>query len=226
MDDLPAACAALEKAGWRRRLTGDNIESYLAEEGYACQFFRQESAGRSVLVELHFRLWGMVAEGLDAELLQESHDRSEAFAGFRSLAPAYAYLIAALHGWTRTRPRKLVDFRDLDAILCRESAAGERVELAARVVELARRWSLELPTCLGAEVAAQLWPESGHEQIVAALEVDLGRWEGRPLVRLRQGGIDQVALSGVVLGRLLAGRASRAGWKSVWRRVWAHPGVV
>ena len=55
MDDLPAACAALEKAGWRRRLTGDNIESYLAEEGYACQFFRQESAGRSVLVELHFR---------------------------------------------------------------------------------------------------------------------------------------------------------------------------
>ena len=223
---LEAARAVLTASGWTCRETSPRAQRFVAEEGYTYHFSGNDSPTLPAsLVEIHFRLWGMVPEGLEVEILEAARADPEDPVGCLRVEPAHAYLIAAIHGWTRSAPRDLADWRDLERIASTIGRAGAELTAAA-IVARARRWSVELPVCLSAEVAARLWPGSVHEQVVRALEPAL-RWiEGRELGRLRQGGLDAVTLSRVVLARLLAGRSSRAGWRSVWRRVWAHPGVV
>ena len=220
-----AACAALGEAGWLLRERGRRARQFLVEEGYTCHFSgRAREDLPDVLVELHFRLWGLVPEGLESEILMEARGSEAAQSGPFRLSPAHAYLLAATHGWTRTKPYDLVDYRDLQAVL--SGAGAERAAVADAIVERARRWSLQLPVCLSACVAARLWPGGGHETVADRLEERLTWVEKREVERLRQGGLDAVSLPRLVMARLLSGRPSRAGWRSVWRRAWAHPGVV
>lgn len=218
--DLDRARASLLSAGWKAHETTDRQLRFLEQEGYTSHF-----SGRGVSLELHFRLWGLTPEGMGAEMLQEARPNDDGPGGGLRLLPAHAYLIAAVHGWNRTSPRDLGDWRDLQAILT-HSMVDDREAFAAMVVEGARRWSLQLPVSLSAEVAAALWPDAGHQAISGALEPELRLAERRVLADLRTATLDDVPLSRVVLARLLAGRESRAGWRSVWRRIWSHPGVV
>ena len=88
------------------------------------------------------------------------------------------------------------------------------------------RWELELPVALSAFVADRLWPSRVHETVLDGLQPHLKRRESEILSRLAGVGPDGVPWSRIALARLLSGRPSRAGWRSVWRRLWAHPGAV
>ncbi len=225
--DLEAARSSLEEAGWRPLEPTDRTRRFVAEEGYTYHFSGDPVAGLPpVLLEVHFRFWGFVVEEMAGEMLGRLRPWEGPVPGSARLAPADAYILAAAHGWTKTSPRDLVDWCDLDAILTAAREAGLATKLMGTVVSRARRWSIELPICLSARVAARLWPETGHQDVVSALVPSLGAGERRLLERLDGHGIDAVPLSRIVLARLRAGRRSRAGWRSVWRRVWAHPGVV
>jgi len=213
---LPRARQALESAGWSGLETGRRLERYLREEGYAWQAVGEAS----VLLEVHFRLWGAVPEGLEDEVLMESLDALDPGGG-RRLTPAHAFVLGAVHGWTQDLPRSLNDWRDLDRI-----ARQEPRELAANVVAITRRWSLQLPVALSAAVVERLWSGDVSREILAALTPDLQRGEERLLRQLSADGIDAVSWSRIVWARLMAGRPSRAGWRTVWRRIWAHPGEV
>jgi hypothetical protein len=223
--ELDAVSDALAARGWRAGECHPRTLEFVAREGYTRHFSSPVAGGSAtILVEVHFRLWGFVQEGLAAEILE----RASVDARVGGLRPEaeHTYVIAALHGWTKPSPRDLLDWRDLEFVLRSHPEAAQRIALASKVVDVSRRWALELPVCLSAEVAARLWPESGHERIVEGLEPSLRPMERRLLAGLREGGLDAVSLARIVLARLLAGRPSRAGWRSVSRRVWAHPGVV
>lgn len=216
-DGFARARQALEANGWRSLATGRRVERYMRDEGYAWQATGPVAA----LLEVHFRLWGMVPEGLDVEALDQSVADIDLGATGRRLQPEHAFVLAAVHAWTQESPRALNDWRDLERIAGSRSAG-----LCEGVIEAARRWSLELPISMSAAVVEQLWSSEYCGEIRRALGPDLRRPERRLLRRLSTGGIDAVAWWRIVLARLTAGRPSRAGWMTVWRRVWAHPGSV
>lgn len=234
--ELGRARAALEAAGWRGLAAGDRQESYLREEGYAWQ----AGGGAPAVIELHYRLWGLAPERLGRSMLAEAVPGPPSDSGSatgRRLPPAHAYLLAAVHAWTKERPRGLLDWLDLEHIASKSQAdsAPQQEGGTSReeggtwgegVVEAAREWALELPVALSAAVGGRLWPRGVHGEIAAALEPRLTRWERRVLDGLAAGGPDRIAYRDVVLARLLSRRESRMGWRSVWRRLWPHPGVV
>ena len=223
---LEASRAALTASGWTSRETSPLAQRFVAEEGYTYHYSGFDSTTLPTsLVEIHFRLWGMVPEGLEVEILEAARLEPGDSVSCLRVDPVHAYVVAATHGWTRTPPHDLVDWRDLERISSTVGWTRARSSPAA-VIDCARRWSLELPVCLSAQVAARVWPGSVHGEIARALEPTLRPIERRQLRRLREEGLDAMTVSRVVLARLLAGRSSRAGWRSVWRRVWAHPGVV
>jgi hypothetical protein len=208
---------ALEAAGWTGWTSGERAEQYMTREGYAWQAKR----GSLELLEVHFRFWGVVPEGLEAEALAVASPDPILGGTAVRLSPEHCYLIAAVHAWTQQAPRSLNDWRDMSRIV-RSGADGWQEAVA----ELTRRWSLELPVALSADVARRLWPDPSHDELLALLRPRLGRWERWVLDRLDEAGADAVAWSSVALARLLAGRPSRAGWRSVWRRLWPHPAKV
>ncbi|HET9227114.1 MAG TPA: hypothetical protein VFR31_10630, partial [Thermoanaerobaculia bacterium] len=109
----------------------------------------------------------------------------------------------------------LLSWWDLERIAAAEPAIGED---AAR---LAEEWDLQLPAGLAAVQTARLWPSEPNRRIAERLLGGL-----RPLERLAASRGEGVGLRSIVLARLLSGRKSRAGWRSLPRQVWAHPGIV
>lgn len=212
--ELPRVQAALRAAGWRGLAEGPRMERYLRDEGYAWQ--AQDSAG--LLLEVHVRLWGIVPAGLGAALLAAAVSDPALGPSGRRLPLAHAWLVAAVHSWLNPPPRPLLAWWDLERIAAAEPAMADLAENAAR---LAEAWDLQLPAGLAAAQVVQLWPSPPNRAIADRLLGGL-----RPLERLaaRRGGA--VGLKSIVLARLLSGRASRAGWRSLPRQVWAHPGIV
>jgi hypothetical protein len=209
--DLPRVQAALRAAGWRGLADSPRMERYLRDEGYAWQ--AQDSAG--LLLEVHVRLWGIVPAGLGAALLAAAVPDPTLGSSGRRLPLAHAWLVAAVHSWLNPPPRPLLSWWDLERIAAAEPA------LADAAVRLAEAWDLQLPAGLAAAQVAQLWPSAPNRTIAERLLGGL-----RPLERLAARRGEAVGLKSIVLARLLSGRASRAGWRSLPRRVWSHPGIV
>lgn len=209
--ELPRAQAALRAAGWRGIAESPRVERYLRDEGYAWQ--AQDSAG--LLLEVHVRLWGIVPAGLGAALLAAAVPDPTLGPSGRRLPFAHAWLVAAVHTWLNPPPRPLLAWWDLERIAAAEPGMAEE---AGR---LAEAWDLQLPAGLAAAQVAELWESEPNRRIADRLLGGL-----RPLERLAARRGEAVGLKSIVLARLLSGRASRAGWRSLPRRVWAHPGIV
>lgn len=212
--DYLRARQALEAAGWRSLVSGVRIDAYLLEEGYAWQ--ASDPAG--LLLEVHHRLWGVVPRGFGQAMMEAAGPAPALGPTARRLPLAHAWLVAAVHVWLNPRPRPLLAVWDLERI-----ASPDLVE---DVVRLALDWDLQLPAALAAEYAAGLWPSDPHRRIADRLTDTLRPAERLTARRALEGGVESAPLESVVLARLLSGRESRAGWRSLLRRIWAHPGIV
>lgn len=214
---LAEARRALEAAGWKGLYEGPRNRRFLAEEGYA---WMAEKADRAFL-ELHFRLWGLVPEGFAEALIERSSADEDLAPGGRRLRLADAYLVAAVHSWLTSPPRPLVAWWDLARI-------AERLEPREvdAVVRAARRWDLELPVALAAEVSDTLWRHAACAEIRRLVATDLRRPERWLASYARRRGLAGVPLAALQAARLAAGRRSRQGWRGAWRRIWSHPGIV
>jgi hypothetical protein len=214
--DYPRARAALEEAGWRSMAPGARIDAYLLEEGYAWQAV--DPTG--LLLEVHHRLWGMVPSGLAPALLAAAGPDPALGPTARRLPLAQAWLVAAVHVWLNPPPRPLLAVWDLERI------AAASPDLTDDAVCLAVEWDLQLPAVLSAAYAAGLWASDPNRRIADRLMETLRPAERLTTRRALEGGIESTSLESIVLARLLSLRASRAGWRSLPRRIWAHPGIV
>ncbi|HWM90802.1 MAG TPA: nucleotidyltransferase family protein [Thermoanaerobaculia bacterium] len=209
--ELPRAREALCSAGWRSLVGGDRVERYLRDEGYAWQAVD----GAGLLLEVHVRLWGIVPAGLGAALLAAAVPDPALGSSGRRLPLAHAWLVAAVHSWLNPPPRPLLSWWDLERLAAAEPGIAEEAS------RLAETWDLQLPAGLAAAQAAELWGSEPNRQIADRLLARL-----RPLERLAAQQGEAASLKAIVLARLLSGRRSRAGWRSLPRQIWAHPGVV
>ena len=214
--DFEDARPALEADGWSGVASGPRARRYLREEGYAWQATRDD-----VLLEVHFRLWGSVPEGLAGTMIEASEPDPSLPAGGRRLALRHAYLVAAVHAWLVPPTRGVGIWWDLERL-----AATSPPSLADEVVSAARRWGLQLPVALASEVAVDLWGTGACRHIAADLAADLRLPERLVLWMARRRASAQTSLGLLSAARLVAGRPSRHRWRVVWRRLWAHAGVV
>ncbi len=214
--DLDAARAALRDAGWQALEGGPHARRYLTEEGYAWQAVSKDR----LLIEVHFRLWGLVPDGYVMEIFDRSEPVPELGSTARRSTLADAFVIAAVHLWSESPPRAVGRFWDLARIA---SCADD--EMVATVSEIATRHGLALPVAAAGERVVQLWSEPRCRQLACKLAAQC-RWLERLLLRRARHDADRLPFAAIVLARLLAGRSSRAGWRSVWRRLWPHAGLV
>lgn len=212
--DYLRARQALEEAGWRSLASGARIEAYLLEEGYAWQ--ATDPSG--LLLEVHHRLWGVVPPGFGRALVEVAEPDPALGPTARRLPLAHAWLVAAVHVWLTPCPRPLLAVWDLERIAA--------PTLAEEIVRLALDWDLQLPAALAAAYAASVWPSEPHRDIADRLMDTLRPAERLAARRALEGGVEKTSLESIVLARLLSFRESRAGWRSLVRRVWAHPGIV
>jgi hypothetical protein len=207
---------ALEEAGWRSLFPGARIDAYLLEEGYAWQATNPSG----LLLEVHHRLWGLVPSGLSAALVEAAEPDPTLGPTARRLPLAHAWLIAAVHVWLNPPPRPLLAVWDLERI------ASSKPAVADEAIQLAVDWDLQLPAALAAAYAAGLWRSDPNRRIADRLMEALRPAEGLIARRALDGGVESASLESIVLARLLSFRSSRAGWRSLPRRIWAHPGIV
>ena len=216
--DRERATAALEDAGWLAALApSEATEAFLRDEHYCASF----SHPLGVLLELHHRLWGAVPTGLAEEVIQSTTPDPALAPTGRRISPAHAFVIAGVHVWMVSRPRALSNWWDLQRLAVRYPDG-----LGDDVAAVARRWELQLPVGLAALASASLWPdEPALVAIADDLLDDLRPSERVVVARCVRKGVDAVPFWSVVLARLLAGRPSRHGWRSVWRRLQPHPAL-
>lgn len=213
--DYLRARRALETAGWRSLTSGARIEAYLLEEGYAWQ----ATDPTGLLLEVHHRLWGVAPPGFGRALMEAAAPDPALGPTARRLPLAHAWLVAAVHVWLNPPPRPLLAVWDLERI----TRAADLVDDAIR---LAVDWDLQLPAALAADYAAGLWESEPHRRIADRLTDTLRPAERLAARRALEGEVEGTPLGSIVLARLLSFRESRAGWRSLVRRVWAHPGIV
>lgn len=211
---LDDAVRALTAAGWCALYQGPRNRVFLAEEGYAWMAVKAQLP----LLEIHFRLWGLVPERFGSALFERSRPDATLPTGGRRLSFADAYLVAAVHAWLS--PRYLVAWWELARLA--ERLTPEQIE---GVVSEACSWDLQLPVMLAAEVSATLWGEPGCQKIHRDLAGELRLTERLLATRARRR-LTALSLASLQMARLLAGRRSRQRLKGPWRRVWPHPGIV
>jgi hypothetical protein len=216
--DLDGGRHALEAAGFRGLDETPHSDAYLREEGYAWQATHPSD----VLLELHFRLWGLVPESFAAEILERATPDPALPPGGHRLRLADAYVVAAVHLWLDPPPRRLLAFYDLVRIADRLPDDG-----AEEVVAAAARGDLELPVMLAAEVSHALWRRDVCGAVARRLGTRLRAAERLCVHRLRRRGPAVAPLWALVVARRLARRRSRHGLtRTVARRLWPHPGTV
>ncbi len=214
--DLDRARTALQESGFSALRDSPRSEHYLRHEGYAWQ----ARDGRGMLLELHFRLWGLVPEGLVAELFTSATPDPLLGPTGHRLTLAGAFVVAGVHLWMDPPPRPLLRFWDLERIA---SAAGP--DLIPETLNLSQRWGLGLPLTLAAWFSGELWRDSPCGQLAAALLPGLRQAERR-VVRNAARQLMTLPLSTIVLAQICARRPSRTGWRRLGRRLWAHPAQV
>lgn len=210
--DGDRARQALLEAGWKELYQGQRSARYTREEGYAWQLL----GANGVLLELHFRLWGLIPTGYETVALA----RATPGEGGRRLRWADAYVVAAAHFWTVTPPRPLIGLRDLH--LCGKSLAN-----AGEVVQITIDWDLQAQVAMAAALSFEFWQGPVCGEIVQRLKPLLRRSEQRLFEGWQDDGAHlDLRWRSLALARLLAGRRSRAGWRVAWRRLWPHAGLA
>ena len=215
-DRLGDARAALETAGWHGRPATRYAESYLRDEGYNWQ----ARAPQGILLELHFRLWGLLPAGAGGEVMARSAPAPELGATARTVPLAAAIVLSAVHTSLQKAPRPLLYLWELHLL-----AAADATETDAAAA-LAESWGVPLPVALAAAAAAALWPGSACSALAARMHAGLRPVERRVFASCCRLGLDGASLGRIYLARLLSLRPSRGGVRTVARQVWAHPGVV
>jgi len=138
--------------------------------------------------------------------------------GFR-LAEPMAFLVSAVHSWIHAGRPQFIYWWEMKLI-------GDRLGSANEVVAAAREHGLQFPVGLAAEYVGRLWDHELCLGLARTLLDDI-RWPERvALGRVWRGGIESMTLELLYVARLVAGRPSRMGWRSVFRRVWPHAGIV
>jgi hypothetical protein len=215
--DLGPARDALTAGGWRARCSDERLRSFVREEGYNVQLVDASE----ILLELHFRFWGMIGEGFAAEALSSAQPDPGLGSSGRRLAWPFAFVVAAVHCWTDPPPRAVRQWWEIQRL---SEQGGEG--MASRVPEITRRWGLELPVAQAAAVVCELWPESSCGAIRDGLRSHLRMPERIVSSRAARRGPDLLGWHEIYLARLLAGRLTRMGWRAPLRRLWDHPGTV
>lgn len=214
-DQFATARTALEASGWLGLSDDPLVERYRIDEGYAWPANREARP----LLEVHFRLWGMMPPALSDLIV----DDARPVTGLFELRPtsADAYLLAAVHHLLIPPPRPMIGLLDLARIAASEDAFEVR-SMAERV----GRFGLALPVVMATLATHSLWPRDRLHSLAVALASQLRVPERFVAARAARRGLDTVSTASVVFARLLSGRPSRAGWRTIPRRVWCHPGVV
>ncbi len=214
----------------RRRLESDGCRGlhdglaealFLHREGYCWQATTPQGA----LLEVHFRLWGMVPERMAAEILELARPDPPLGATALALLPEHAYLVGAVHIWQDEPPHPLIGFFDLERIALR-SSPGDPDTLASAIAISARRFDLQLPVTLAALYAWSLFRNPVHWRAASLMLPQLRLAERAVLRRYVARGPDAISLARLQAARLLARRESRSGWRAAWRRAWPHAGLV
>jgi hypothetical protein len=130
-----------------------------------------------------------------------------------------AFVVSAVHSWIHAGRPQFIYWWELKLI-------ADRLEDGGDVERAAREHGFELPVGLAAEYIGQLWEQPLCAELGRVLLADLRLPERVALGRVRRHGIDAMSLELLFVTRLLAGRPSRMGWKSVFRRAWPHAGIV
>lgn len=216
--DYHRARTALEADGWRNAAPGPRFDRYVEQEGSAWTASRP---GSPLPVELHLRLWGFVPEGLGDALLLRSEADPALGATARRLRLADAFVLAAVHPWLHLPPRSLANWWELWRFL--EVGGRDLVDAAAALTE---DHGLHLPVLLSAAQVAALWDEPLAAGLAERLTRGLGPAERFVARRALDRPPNRVPIEWVAGARLLARRPSRSGAKPLYRRLWAHPGIV
>jgi len=217
-DRVEHALEALLDGGYRYSLPpGRHGLDFVRDEGYNYQLVQPVGT----LLELHFRLWGIVPEGLAADLFGASKPDASLGPTARRLPLAHAFVIAAVHHWNSDPPHPLLGLWDLRKIM--QAAESDIID---EVIGFTARWGLHLPVAAAALVAATAWDDERCLEVAERLEPELRVSERLALSRLRRSNDGWISLGTVFGARLLARRPSRSGWRAPLRRLWPHPGIV
>ena len=203
--------------GWRLAETSDQRKRYAADEGYNWHI----SAPDGLSLELHFRLWGGVSEELAAEVFDRALPAPELGSTARRIDLPDSYIIAAVHVWQTPPPRYIFLWWDLH-----QMARVLDDDHTHAVVTRAEDHGLQAFVALSAATAADLWGHPKNLQIANDLTKGLRPTERWAASALQSSSPATASLGTLTLGRLLANRPSRSGWRAVPRQLWAHPGVV
>ena len=216
-DDLAVALDQLTAQGWRQCATTERRCRYVHEEGYAWQLHSIDD----LLLEVHFRLWGGVQESLAGAFLERAHPEPEFGPTALRLGLADSYLVAAVHLWQAPPPRYLALWWDLHRMA--SIMDGEEIQAA---ITRALDHGLQAFVAFSAATAADLWGHPRNRQIANDLARSLRPTERWAASTLQNSSPATASLGVLSLGRLLANRPSRSGWRAVIRQIWAHPGSV
>ena len=211
---LQRAMQALEGSGWAFPST-PLLERYQRDEGY--NWHGQASHGESL--ELHYRLWGMVPDSLVEACWRTAVSAPELGRYGRRLEPSMAFVVSAVHSWVHAGRPQFIYWWELKLIA---DQLGSSNEIAAA----AREHGFQFPVGLAAEYVGRLWDHELCLGLARTLLDDIRLPERVALGRVRRRGIEAMTLELLYVARLLGRRPSRMGWKSVFRRVWPHAGIV
>lgn len=211
------AVEALRSCGWRERCETPSYIDYVRSEGHN---WGMKYPG-SILLELHFRLWGWMPEASAGDVLDAAVPNPELGPMARRATLNHAFVIAAVHSWTASPPRPLYLHLDL-ARIAAHGIGFDPEEVACT----ARRWDAALPVALASLIADRRWPGTGCKNVAEMLAGELRAPERIVWRRYRNMNEAQPTMASMVLARLAAGRRSRHGWLSVLRRVWPHAAQI
>ena len=213
-EKLRSAMEALKASGWEFPATR-LLEKYQQDEGY--NWHGRAAHGESL--ELHYRLWGTVPESV-VEACWRSAVSSPDLGqiGFRLSSPM-AFLVSAVHSWIHAGRPQFIYWWEQKLIADQLGSVDE-------VVDAAREHGLQFPVGLAAEYVGRLWDHEVCLDLGRTLLNDIRLPERVALGRVRRRGIDSMTLELLYVARLFSRRPSRMGWRSVFRRVWPHAGIV
>jgi len=211
---LGSAMEALEGSSWEFPATR-LLEKYQQDEGY--NWHGRAAHGESL--ELHYRLWGTVPSTVVEACWQSAVASPDlGRCGFR-LAPSMAFLVSAVHSWVHAGKPQFIYWWEMKLIADQLGSVDE-------VVDAAREHGLQFPVGLAAEYVGRLWDHELCLELGRTLLADIRLPERVALGRVRRRGIESMTLELLYIARLLTRRPSRMGWRSVFRRVWPHAGIV
>lgn len=217
LDDYKRCRELLEKEGWKSLNPGSSLrDEFILEEAYNWQ--ARDSWG--VLLELHFRLWGIVPDGLVDDIWESAVAAPELGKTAFRMAPSLAFILSAVHFWLS--PHKLLLYLwELHRIIL--STNAQTVE---EIITSTRKHELHLPVVLTAACSGELFDNKYLQSIATRLQIDMKLPEKMVCKRAEKHGIHRISLHRLYLARLLSRRPNRMGWKSMYRRIWPHPAIV